>query len=112
MHLTEPFDASAVTLNLCGYQRSHFNPTSAADQFQASQGVTRLAKSLLSVNFVVAEFPDGNKQNGQSEYAFSLSLPDSVNETLMLQFDSNNLSITYYLRAQLEPRELFNYANL
>ena len=59
VHLTEPFDASAITLNLCGYQRSHFNPTSAADQFQASQGVTRLAKSLLSVNFVVAEFPDG-----------------------------------------------------
>lgn len=30
----------------------------------------------------------------------------------MHQFDPNNLSVTFYLRAQLEPRDDTNYANL
>ena len=36
VNLTEPFDATALTLNLSGFQRSHFIPTSSADQFQPS----------------------------------------------------------------------------
>ena len=74
--------------------------------------MTRLAKTVLSQNFVVAEFDEGVVQDGMSEYAFSLQLPDVVSESIMLQFEQNNLSVTYYLKAQLEPRSPTFYANL
>ena len=49
-----------------------------------------------------------------SEYAFSIRLPDSIcEETMMFKFGAtNNLSVTYYLKAQLEPINPSDYANL
>lgn len=51
-------------------------------------------------------------QSGQSEFPFSLVIPDSVKQSVMLQMDANNLSETYYLKAQFDPRDPVNYANL
>lgn len=48
---------------------------------------------------------------GQREYAFCLDLPDFLSQSMMLQFDENNLSITYYLCAQLDPVDPADYAN-
>ena len=113
VNLTEPFDAKALTLNLSGYERSQFNPTQGRKfRFDPNYELIRLAKKLLSVDFEVAKFPEGEVQNGQKEYAFSLTLPSSVNETLMLQLlqEQNNFSITHYLSAQLEPRNKADYA--
>lgn len=33
VNLTKEFDASAITLNLCGYQRSHFTPPAESSNF-------------------------------------------------------------------------------
>ena len=60
VNLTEPFDAKAITLNLSGYERSIFNPTQGRKlRFDPNYELVRLAKKLLSVDFVVAEFPEG-----------------------------------------------------
>ena len=48
---------------------------------------------------------------GSSEYAFSLELPKEVTESIMLQFNENNLSVTYYLTAQMDPRNQADFAN-
>ena len=115
VNLTEAFEAKSITIGLCGYQRSHFQTMNQGDQFgksATSPGMTRLAKNVLDIKYVVATFGESEVQNGQSEYPFSLVLPDCVNESIMLQFDNNNLSETYYLKAQMEPRNQVHYANL
>ena len=69
-----------MTLSVRGYQRSHFAPLGVtADQFGktgSGSNMTRLAKTVLSETLVVTEFAQTAVQNGQSEYAFSLDLPD------------------------------------
>lgn len=102
MSLKEVFDAKSVTLSVCGYQRSHFTATGKeGDQFGKTgvPSVTRLAKTILAVNYTVANFAEGETQNGMSEFPFSLTIPDNVRQSVMLQMDSNNLSETYYLKA-------------
>ena len=60
VNLTEPFDAKAVTLNLSGYERSRFNPAHGRKlRLDQTYELVRLANKLLSVDFVVAEFPEG-----------------------------------------------------
>lgn len=87
VNLFKEFDASAITLNLCGYQRSHFKAPEESSNFQGQSQGTRLAKTIISQNLVITEFPEGsNPLNGQSEYAFSLKLPEVVSESIMLQF--------------------------
>ena len=63
--------------------------------------MTRLSKTVVNENFTVHEFAQGDTELwGSSEYAFSLTLPESVSETIMLKFgDTNNLSVTFYLKA-------------
>lgn len=115
VNLTEAFEAKSITLGLCGYQRSHFQTANQGDQFgksATSPGMTRLAKNVLDIKYIVANFDESEVQSGQSEYPFSLVLPDCVNESIMLQFENNNLSETYYLKAQMEPRNQTQYANL
>ena len=73
-----------MTLNLCGYERSHFLPSVESSNFEPKSGMARLAKTIFSENFVVATFGTGETQNGQSEFAFSLTLPECVTESLMI----------------------------
>ena len=116
VHLTEPFEASAVTMCLKGYQRSHFTTAQPGDQFgkaPSSSGITKLARTVINETFVVAEFEPDTVQQGQSEYRFSMMLPDSVRESVMVQFGvENNLSETHFLAAQLEPRKVEDFANM
>ena len=58
------------------------------------------------------EFPPNVNPLGQSEYAFYLHLPDLVTESVMCQLKDNSLSSTFYLVAQLEPRNPKDFANL
>ncbi len=74
--------------------------------------MSRLAKTVISETLVVQEFASDVLQFGQSEYAFTLFLPDLVTESIMCQFNENNLSTTYYLVAQMEPRNAIDFANL
>ena len=100
VNLKEAFDARALSLGVCGFQRSHFAPAVYSDQFQGQSGMQRLAKNLLSENMVIQTFPEGSPALlGQSEYSFVIDLPDVVTETLMVQFETNNLSTTFYLKA-------------
>ena len=105
VYLSQPFDANALTLTLCGFQRSFVNAVASGLPAQAlntrQDGLTRLSKTIISENFTVAEFPKGQTTlQGMSEYAFSIELPEVVCETLMLKFgNSNNLSVTFYLKA-------------
>jgi hypothetical protein len=116
VNLSETFNAHSVTLSLRGYHRSSFSTSAQGDQFGKSATTppqTRLAKTVLSESWTVATFEEGVAQSGRSEYCFSLTLPDKlVSESIMLQFEQNNLSVTYYLVAQLEPRSPNLYANL
>ena len=103
VNLKERFDANAVTLSLTGFQRSFFNRGvgAVAGQAAGQNPLTRLSKTVVGESFTIAEFPEGETTlEGQSEYAFSLTLPDAVCETLMLKFgEMNNLSVTFYLKA-------------
>ena len=67
--------------------------------------MTRLAKTILSITFTIHEFEEGIYHQGMSEYPFSLQLPEEVTEAVMLQFKENNLSQTFYLKAQMVPRD-------
>ena len=71
--------------------------------------MTRLAKNVLSIEYTVAEFAEGVYHTGMSEYPFTVTLPESVTHSLMLQFGENNLSQTFYLKAQMEPRQQNQY---
>ena len=70
VNLNEPFEAKSVTLSLKGFQRSHFTPTRQGDQFgqvtqgAAAQQMTRLAKTVVSDVFTIAEFPEGSVMQG------------------------------------------------
>ena len=82
------FDAKAVTLSLLGYQNISF--TGRPDKNE----------KILEENFVIAEFPEGGPPlNGQSEYLFSLVLPDCVQESVMVQSNKGKLSEQYFLTA-------------
>ncbi len=87
VNLKEAFDAKSVTLSICGFQRSHFTAAGGqGDQFGKTgvPSVTRLVKTNLNVNYTVANFAEGEMQNGQSEFPFSLVIPDSVKQSVML----------------------------
>ena len=115
VNLKSAFDAKALTLGIRGYQRSHFTSVVQGDQFGkagTANSSSRLAKTIISESLVVQEFAPDVVQIGQSEYAFALYLPDSITETVMCQFNENNISTTYYLVAQMEPRHAIDFANL
>ena len=96
----EPFSASALTLELHGYQTSSYFEEASDSAAGASNAPTGQSKAIFSEKFTIAEFDEGSTLTGHCEYAFSLRLPDSVTESLMIQFGENNfLSMTYYLRA-------------
>lgn len=110
--LKEPFEAKALTMGLRGILRSHFMAEVPGDQFGKTGEMTTSAKSVITERFTVAEFDPNSVLSGASEYSFSLELPEVVKESLMLQFNENNISLTHYLTAQMEPRNTADYANL
>ena len=103
------FQASALTLELHGYQTSSFFEQASAGQaaINSFSAPTSQSKTVFAEVQTIAEFVEGSSLSGQSEYAFNMRLPDSVTESLMIQFAENSfLSMTYYLRAQLVPQNL------
>ena len=93
-----------MTLTLCGYQRSHFKVTERMEKEEeqkyiakvkkyshktkskvkklnneeSSGPVIRNSKTLAYENFTIATFEENFALVGQSEYAFSLRLPDYI----------------------------------
>lgn len=110
----EPFDGTSVTLSVVGYTRSQYSNTAAgSDNFGQKPNepaFTTLAKSLLNITFPVTNLD--RPLIGQSEYPFCLILPDEVSESVMVQLDQANMSTTFYLKAQVEPKKEAFYANL
>lgn len=115
INLSEAFEATKLTVTLIGFLRSHFNADPKADQFgkaPAAVGMLRLAKTLISISYTIHEFEEGIYHQGMSEYPFTLTLPKEVAEVVMLQFKDNNLSKTFYLKAQMVPRDKSLFADL
>ena len=75
---------------------------SAADQpAKPKKGApTKQSKIIFSETLTIAEFEAGSEIGGQSEYAFKMTLPNTVTESIMVQFSQHHfLSVIYYLRA-------------
>ena len=64
IYLIDEFEAMNITLNLFGYLRSHF---SVGSQFGDK---TRLAKTLIDIEYTLANFEGGLTHRGMYEYPF------------------------------------------
>jgi len=116
VNLNAEFDASALTMQLQGYTRTHFTSSASggnADQFGKTGGqvpATRLAKNEITVDYTIHNFDA--PLIGQCEYRFSITLPDEVKETVLVAVGDNNMSTTYYLKAQIEPKNQTDMVDL
>ena len=80
-------------MELHGYETSSYfeefaRPTvrSAADQpAKRKKGApTKQSKIIFSETLTIAEFEGGSEIGEQSEYAFKMTLPDTVTESIMI----------------------------
>ena len=92
--MNEAFDAGNLTINLIGYERS------------SVENVVNKDNTICDVKYPVASFDPGYVQTGASEFPFSITLPKEVKEIFLLQVEGGiTFSRTFFLKAQMEPRE-------
>ena len=48
--------------------------------------MTRLARTLINVEYTLATFEEGVHAEGMMEFPFSIKLPEEVDESLMVNF--------------------------
>ena len=113
VHLGEEFDGEQLTVTLKGFERTQFRPPTDDTKFQAGKGTIRKSELVIDQCFVVHKFPsDSVISVGQYEFPFELFIPTWLNESVMLQADDNNLSLTYYLTSQIEARSMQDLADV
>ena len=105
VHLGEEFDGDQLTVTLKGFERTAFQPPVDDTKFQAGGDTIRKSELVIDQSFVIHRYPaDAVISPGQYEYPFELFIPAWLNESVMLQADDNNLSLTFYLTSQIDAR--------
>ena len=79
LFLKEELVAKSITMNLIGYLRSRFK---RQEQFQDE---TRLAKTIIDVEYKIADFGGGESHHGMYEFPFSINLPPEVQQSVMVK---------------------------
>lgn len=101
------FAAEKVTLKLKGFERAQHedsNPLklSAVQGAEAKTAALKKASEVIvDLEYTLAEFGPEEVNSGFHKYPFELHLPASLPGTVMVQEGVNNLSVTYYLVAQM-----------
>ena len=88
LFLKEELVAKSITINLIGYLRSRFK---RQEQFQDE---TRLAKTLVDVEYKIADFGAGEGHHGMYEYPFSIDLPPEVQPSVMVKMSQSNREVS------------------
>ena len=104
IYLPEPFEPANLTILITGFLRSQLAanvPANAAGE----EEVTRLARTLINVEYTLATFEDGIVAQGMMEFPFSLKLPEEVEESLMVNFGQRSASTVSYTHLTLPTTE-------
>jgi hypothetical protein len=64
---------------------------------------TRLARTLVDVEYKIADFPQGADHRGMYEFPFAIDLPEEVQQSVMVQLGERNASQQFFLKAQMMP---------
>ena len=101
LFLKEELVAKSITMNLIGYLRSRFK---RQEQFQDE---TRLAKTLVDVEYKIADFGAGEGHLGMYEYPFSIDLPPEVQPSVMVKMSQSNREVSqqFFIKAQVMPTD-------
>ena len=78
INLKDEFKALNITLNLIGFCRSHLAVSSKYGDN------TRLAKTLIDIEYTLANFEGGQTHQGMYEYPFSINLPPEFAQSVMV----------------------------
>lgn len=110
------FAAEKVTLRLKGFERAQYedpNPLKLSAVQGAEAKTAALKKTsevIIDLEYTLAEFgPEDPPVKGFHKFPFDLHIPAHLPGSVMVQEGVNNLSVTYYLSAQMAPvsAELF-----
>ena len=101
--LSEPFEPANLTILITGFLRSQLAANVPANS-AADDEVTRLARTLVNVEYTLATFEEGIVGEGMMEFPFSINLPEEIDDSLMLNFGKRSASKCFFLRAQMHPK--------
>jgi len=104
VYLPEPFEPANLTILITGFMRSQIAANVPQNDVR-DEKVTRLARSLVNVEYILASFEEGILAEGLMEFPFSINLPEEVTESLMVNFGDRSASTCFFLRSQMHPKE-------